>query len=1016
MNKILLRLFVLFCCASLNAQISVPFNFQTFADSFLRHYEFNPEGRYTHEYHPFLLTKTAHSFDELEEKLRHDGFNLCGRIVISGYEEHAVPSYYTNFKSPRINDEASVKGNAGWSLKLHNRFGFMTGFLFKDINATQKPGVPTIFEHVDVDTIPIFDHRAIIFQEHAFGQALKLMEKAHESVMKRAETGDTKKILEDLVKFWEIMYYDALQIGNKQVAGTQDILFSIDYARYLIRSKLPLIKYYVGPDITYPIEVSSKQEKGATLHAQAFVRRFTQQLQPIGDKNTVYIFCSFVDGVGKSTTLGNIKNWMKYGDAIEKFDHVDNSSSQLAEIFQFKDKVFIADLPAQVSHFTYKPDGLVFVDARTEYPKDKLTTFTAHVKERRKELKESFDQLLREVKSSIARNGYFAQEIWDKTKPFHGFARNVILLKKEKTNQWIPFEYEGKPYLFHYQRPQELRCMTTLSKVKSDGLKTIESEQMLFFDGIRFPLPFASFAQYLIDHFAKNQIENVVLVDFTSMYPRSSRENIRINYLIQQMALLSEKFDVAQSLYKNFVSGGELLYTMVNKTIRDNMFANLELETSMRALLCKLIVERQQGDITGLTIPTVTEALQESFAQLTPQDINFVRDLVHKKVTVESKNLERIYGKSKQFVNVQQFSLTRACILSTQLQEFFVKNIDNEVLLSLWGDYGDLCGPDKEIPDGRCNLKMGTTTGMLLGACYKLQPTCKDEQLLTPLIRVLRACWYAGLANIINGVRNADKKLAVPAEKYHVAPAFLKRGIDDNMYLVQDKYEPWQKEVKRAFLSVYNPFNLIYHSAECFGDWGGTPYRLDWQSFGTNADIYAYHCNLDQNNRATEDISAVTLFVQKHQNDYGASTIISTSELLEKFKDSLYWKFEWQDFTDDAKKNGLSPKQKENAAGQKENNVLGAGERKMYKARPDQRNAAQTLAILYATIDMVMKDPDSDVVIRYGNRDDFKAALKLFEKVTLPRSFGLVFNEDLFSNYDAVEPYPSWDFWDELAE
>jgi len=996
------------------------FNFQEFTDSFLKHYEFSPEGRYVHEYHPFLLQKTAHSFDELEDALHKEGLNLKGRMIISGYEEHAVPSYYTNYKAPRINDEASVKGLAGWSLKLHNRFGFMTGYLFKDVNKLVSSGDPdhdlAIFEHIDAHTIPIFDDRAIIFQEHAFDQALRLMKKAYESVMKKVLAGDSRAVLEDLVKFWQIMYFDALKIGNKQVAGTQDILFSVDYAKYLVRSKLPLIKYFTGPDITYPIEVSSKQESGATLHAQAFVRRFTQKLVPIDNKNTVYIFCSFVDGVGKSTTLGNIKNWMRHGDAIETFEHVDNSSSQLAEIFQFKDKVYIADLPAQVSHFTYKPDGLVFVDGRTEYSKESLAKISAYAYEQRKPLKEAFDKIMAQARDVIKSQGYFAPELYDKTKPDYAYARNLILLKKERSNKWIPFVYENKYYLFHYQRQHEIRCLTTLSQVKSDGLKTIESEQMLFFDGIRFPLPFASFTKHLIDHFKNNGIENVVMVDFTSMYPRSSRENIRVNYLVQQMALLDSQFDVAHSLYKNFVSGGELLYTMVNKRVRERMHESLALETTMRGLLCKLIVERQQGDITGLSVPHLTSLLKQARTELSVQDNEHTRELVHKKIASEAQKLERIYGHSKQFVNIQLFSLFRACQLSKKLQEFFTYYVENENIQQLWGDYGDLLEPNGDLPDGRCDIKFATSKGFTLGACYKLDPACKDEQLLTPLLRVLRACWYAGLANIMNGTISEDGKIVVQQERYPVAPAFLQMAADQKIYLVQDSYQPFQSEVKRALLVQYLPFNLIYSSTECFGQWEEKPYRLDWQSYGTNAGLYAYHCNLDQQNRASDDVTAVTLFVQKYQTDHGSSMVMPTSQVLEKLKESLYWKFEWQDILEDAEKNGQFKKTKENAQGVQERVLLGAGEKKKFLAHPEQRYLAQWLARMCATIDMIVKDPDSDIVIRYGNREDFKAALTLFEKVTLPNSFGIVFTENLFDDYDTVEPYPSWEYWDQYAE
>ena len=70
----------------------------TYFDSFINHYEVNPEGRYTHEYHPFLLRWTAESLDILEHTVRDQGIQCDGRIVIMGYEENAVQQYYPNFK------------------------------------------------------------------------------------------------------------------------------------------------------------------------------------------------------------------------------------------------------------------------------------------------------------------------------------------------------------------------------------------------------------------------------------------------------------------------------------------------------------------------------------------------------------------------------------------------------------------------------------------------------------------------------------------------------------------------------------------------------------------------------------------------------------------------------------------------------------------------------------------------------------------------------------------------------
>ncbi|MFH0898493.1 MAG: hypothetical protein V1855_02865, partial [bacterium] len=385
---------VMFICSAVYAD-NVSFE-KNFIQSFIKHYEFSPEGRYVHEYHPFLLEKTARCFDQLEDELKKHSFKLAGRHVILGYEENAVPPYYTHYKEAKINDEASLKSKVGWSLKLHNRFGFMTGFLFKNIASFTLPQ-PAIFDHINANTVFLFDDRATIFQEHAFDEALALIFKAQQCIERSVKNADSQRLFKWLIMFWETLYSNSFKVGNKQIAGTQDILFSIENAKHLLRSNLPILNYWLGPDITYPIEIFSKQEQEATRNAQAFVKRFVKKLEPINSEATAYIFCSFVDGVGKSTMLGNIKNWMKYGHDVAKFEHVDNSSSQLAEVFQFKKDVLIADLPAQLSHFTYKPDGLVFVDMQTEYSPEYVEKLKDLVRQQQLMLQQQYDGMVHDV-------------------------------------------------------------------------------------------------------------------------------------------------------------------------------------------------------------------------------------------------------------------------------------------------------------------------------------------------------------------------------------------------------------------------------------------------------------------------------------------------------------------------------------------------------------------------------------------------------------------------------------------
>jgi hypothetical protein len=318
----------------------------------------------------------------------------------------------------------------------------MTAYLFKDLNKVSEkvyPGVEPVFEHIDVDSIPIFDDRAEIFQEDAFCESVELMDQAYKSVFKRYMNKDFDGILKDLIKFWEFLYTHDLKTGDNQHGGTQDILFSIEHVRGLVNSGVPILKFFTGPDLTYPIEISCKQKKGVTVHAQRFVQKMVKKLVPINNKKTAYIFCSFVDGVGKSTMLGNIRNWINHGDDIDSFTHVDNTSSQLAELYEFNNNVYIADLPAQISHFTYKPDGFVYTTIENELDKKQVDEVRNFVKQNSENILENYYQLLDNAKSIIKARGFLDPELNDANNPELWFIKNLFLLKKLKTNTFVPF-------------------------------------------------------------------------------------------------------------------------------------------------------------------------------------------------------------------------------------------------------------------------------------------------------------------------------------------------------------------------------------------------------------------------------------------------------------------------------------------------------------------------------------------------------------------------------------------------
>lgn len=992
-----------------------------FLKSFIDHYEVNPEGRYTHEYHPFLLDQTQRSFYELEQRLHDENFAMHGRIIIMGYEEQAVPQYYTNFLNTRINDEAIRKNHAGWSLRLHNRFGFMTGFLFKELPYIPDVYFPEhvrVFEHVDAQTIPLFDDRAYLFQQHAFGQALPVMSKEMEVVLKKLHIMKPRDILCELERFWQVLYHNAFKVGNNQIAGTQDVLFSIEYAKYLAGSQLPLYKFFIGPDITYPIEITAKQEKAVTLHAQRFVKTLSQHLVARHDRSTAYIFCSFVDGVGKSTMLGNLKNWMNFGQDIEHFQHVDNSSSQWCELFKFKENVFIVDLPAQVSHFTYKPDGYVFVDIRTADASDLIKELEVYVTNNRVNLKQNYQRLCEQVATLIATKGFAASELNDSQNPAYAFIKNVILLKRRESNTWIPFEYQGKSYLFKDGKPLEIRFFTALSSVKSEGLKNIESEQMLFFDGIRFPAPYGIFLDNLVLKLKENNIKNIVFVDFLSMYPRSSRENVRINYLLQQMALLDTNFNPYFSLYRDFVSGGELLYALLHKTSRQILEHSFELETLVRLALFRMLVQQKQADLGACNIASLTDALQLHVQSLYQQHGASVATLAEQKIDRETTSLEALYGLSKHFVNIQQFSFEKVHALSSLLQQFFTDNVTHEGVNEMWQNPGMFAIDLKEHVDGkRQNVIEMTNSHVPFRQCYAFHTGCRDELLLTPFVRSLRTCWYASLLNLLACTAQGSHQFELQRALFNVVPLMLVKGSDGLYYTIQRFYEPWSQKIKKNVRTTYRMLGLSMSKPRSFVTVNETPYRFDWNNKTSNSGLLGFDCSLKKDDishsKSQLNKATVSAVVQDYQAEHGASCVMPTSLLWNELNQHSGWFKKLSMNRKKAQNKGVyqGPPSLQEKAKKKSFWSLS---KKLYLGNQSHIPIARMLIRLLATLEMVLKDPDADIVIRDGNREDFKAALKLFEHVVLPGHCNIIFLEDVFSDYDSVEPYPSWDFWDNL--
>jgi hypothetical protein len=988
-----------------------------FCQSFIKNYEFNPEGRYVHEYHPFLLNSTIRSFSLLEEALVNEGFLLCSRKIILGYEEDAIPDYYTDFTRAKIKDEACFKTSFDWSLPLHNRFGVMTGFLLKDVNDIKGSFVT----HINNSSIPLFENKAVIFHQHAFGEALKFIYDYYEIIIKHINNKNVQATLKCLRKFWEGLYTAGFKVGNKQIAGTQDIMFSLAYIKYLEVSKTPIEKMFTGPDITYPIEIFEKQAKEATLNSQCFVQKFVDELKTVDDKSTCYIFCSFVDGVGKSTMLGNIKNWMVYGKNVDQFRFTDNSSTQLASIFKFSKNVYIADLPAQVSHFTYKPDGFVFVDVATMLSKKEIDEVGAYVNQHFDKHIKQYAETVRCVSSIIKSEGINSEKLFDEQRIDYAFIRNIFLLKKYEKNVWIPFSFKEKFFLFDKSNSLKIRVCSSLENVRSEGLKTIESEQMFFLKGIRFPYPYNHFISDFIRKLQQQNIKNIVFVDFASMYPRSSRENIRVNYLIQQLAMLDENFDVKNSMYQNFVGGGELLFLLENNKINTVLRDALKSETLTRLALHSLVTKRVSGDTSGEKFGEVSDKIKNTLKRLPHKVIENVDTMVKDKFYLEKNNLEYTYGKTKSFLNVQTFSPEKAYHFSTLLRRFLTKNLVSKNISKLW-NFSDYFLKKKWISDQSDDNYFS----------YKI--TLLKEKNVTDLgeiIRKVRTSWYAVISNlfyakdIVSADNEENSSFKIDHEMFLIPGILFTKDVEGNVVLLE---KCLTKEIDIINFSEKEEFlKRFYYESDLFhvprepklGKYSNFVVRLNWESSRTDKGVFAFDCDIDRQDIDFYWGSLVTNKINQYQSENSMATVIFASELMKKIFDDFCWPHVQRTMFNRALKNGNDKNTRKDISNYmhlKDQYPGGiAKNQKVYFVRKDQVEPVKKGIILLATLEMIMRDFDSDIAVRYGNREDFGAAVYLLEKITLPNYFGLYTKENLFDDYSNVEPYPSWDFWEQKS-
>lgn len=946
-----------------------------FSKSFINSYDLS--GRYNHEYHPFILEKTKESYLKLEDFLCRSNFKIRGHKLIFGYQEDSIPPYQTSWFRQAIEDEVIVKNHAGLCLPTKNIFGFMTGFLLKDGQWLEKTWFNKVrnIEHILSRPLQIFDDFALIFQKHAFGKDFENIIKIRDLIERAIYSQDMQKILKKLISFWSYLYENSSRTGSEEIIGSQDILFSIAYAQTITESKIKSEKLFLGPDITYPIEILACQKKRSTAHAQVFVERFMQDLVPIENENTAYIFLSFVDGVGKSTLLNNIKNYQKFGKEIEKYIHCDNSSTQEASTYQIKDKVFLVDLPAQMSHFVTKPDGSVFVDIRTNKSftpelKQKLINYVSDNKE---ELFSSFIQLREQVKKEN-------KLLYSYDCPIKNYAYNCNLFNL-KAVRWIPFRFEENYYLFEENNIANLRILVPLSNVHSIGLKVVEPEQMLFDKGLSLAMPYDLFLADLKEKLDKLNIKNIVFVDFLSMYPRSSRENIRINFILQYLRkIFNGLYDLESTFYKHNVhKEQEICYALCTKL--DSVCSMLAMETALRYALYKILNENVLN-LKNYIEPHILEPMLEQLSHdIIKNNSNWLEKEIEQRLLVERELYYAKFGLDKTYQNIICFSFEPVYLYSKIIASLCSKFTNNTYFNTLWNGFDAIKEINSKDVKDQQSLKLADN--LTVSVLYKVHELCKEENDLRALIRTLRAQWYAILANFLNS-SFYESTYIFDTISYYVPPILVVRSNDSNAYVIQKSLP--LSDVSKLKLKPQLKFHLIDQPGRTrsWGNFADIPHCLNWDNPGTFFGIYAFGYYPFKFPK-----SIITKIVDDYKKaclkDGNSNFGIPAIELFKVITENNLWKELKKEVTKDKKEDSIEL-----------NDMRLPGIRLWVRA--------------IATLEMILKDPKAEILVRKGNKEDFIATLKLLEHITLPQYFGINLKEPLFQNYEVVEPLIPWEY------
>jgi hypothetical protein len=82
----------------------------------------------------------------------------------------------------------------------------------------------------------------------------------------------------------------------------------------------------------------------------------------------------------------------------------------------------------------------------------------------------------------------------------------------------------------------------------------------------------------------------------------------------------------------------------------------------------------------------------------------------------------------------------------------------------------------------------------------------------------------------------------------------------------------------------------------------------------------------------------------------------------------------------------------------------------------EQRDTVRYALRMWVTLDMILKDPESEIVIRLMDQDDMSTALMFLETFVVPKYFGILFDPMLFDDHAVAELFPSDEYWPTLMD